>query len=112
MRTQFQIKNFMKVSYTQVPESMLVYWRLNEKSTDALLKDSSKGSRLTFNLTTLGVPPNDLILVQSISLKFCPEGTFQIFNKTLNYPECIPCDPVCKNCNGNTSNDCTDCYFP
>ncbi len=47
-RTQFLISNFMTVGFTDVPKTLFAYWRLDEKKTDAIYKDSSVGD-MQFN---------------------------------------------------------------
>jgi hypothetical protein len=54
----------MKTSFSEIPSSMVAYWRLNEKPTDVVLRESSLRSTLSFNLTTYGVPVKDLIIMQ------------------------------------------------
>ena len=60
----------------------MAYWRLNEKSTDTLLKESSKGSRLTFNLTSLGVPPpKTWYWLRVLRWNFAPKAHFRYSTK-------------------------------
>jgi proprotein convertase subtilisin/kexin type 5 len=50
--------------------------------------------------------------MREIFLKICPEGTYSSFNETLGFYDCTSCHELCKNCNGNSSSNCTECNFP
>jgi hypothetical protein len=39
-RTAFLIKNFMTVAFIEIPKTLFSYWRLDEKKTDTIYRDS------------------------------------------------------------------------
>lgn len=54
----------------------------------------------------------DIMDMREIYLKMCPEGSFIIYNETIGYFDCAPCNSECKNCNGPTNLNCTACVAP
>lgn len=108
-RTDFMIKNFMTVGFKDVPSTLYAYWRLDEKKNDIIYKDSSAGGMV---MSPSPLPISTTSEMREIYLKICPEGYYSEYNETLAFYNCTPCHELCKNCNGNTSSNCTECHSP
>lgn len=118
-RSQFQINNFKNVYLSNIDESsfnppnkLLAYWRLDEKKSDTVFKDSGTPGLTYDPLVTLGLAMNTIVEMREIYLKMCPEGTFIYFNETMGYYNCTPCHPDCQNCNDDKNTSCTSCVAP
>jgi hypothetical protein len=117
-RSAFEIDAFKSVKFNLPLHTMLIiYWRLDE--------DPSSGARLWNDSAAWGVNQQVLqydvgsaytgltranfVHEKTIYLRICPEGTYSNWDKTINngIMTCLPCDNLCKNCDGPTSLNCT-----
>lgn len=110
-RSAFQINGFKNVAFITAPYTLMAYWRLDEKNdgTSPLFVDSAPNNSLSLN-PTLSSPSFTVasrVNMSEIYLVICPEGSSTNWTASVGYYTCSPCNSLCFNCLGSTTNNCT-----